>query len=509
MTNKPVTLLVLDGWGHASPSPHNAISTAHTPHYDQAFAQGHCLLSASGLDVGVPKGQMGNSEVGHMSIGAGRVLYQSLERINRAIEDGSFHENPTLLEGLAVAKKNQSRCHLIGLLSEGGVHSHHEHFLQVLKVAHRMGLDDVVVHAFLDGRDTPPQCAQSTLEQFEDFHQQHGLGQIKSICGRYYAMDRDKKYDRTQQAYRMLTQGISPFQASNSIEALRMAYERDEGDEFVQATIVGEPCCIEDGDVVLFMNFRADRARQLSKALTEPSFEGFTRETTPALGAFLTLTEYHKDLGAQVMFRPEKIEHTLGEVVSSHGMNQLRIAETEKYAHVTFFFNGGVEPPFEKEDRTLIPSPQVATYDLAPKMSVEALSESLVEAIQSKHYECIIANIANPDMVGHTGNLAATIEAIEAVDVALGAIIQATHRVGGHLLITADHGNAEMMIDVKSNQPHTAHTTQQVPFIHVGPRVHYTHPTGTLTDIAPTMLSLLNLEIPSVMTGKVLVTCEK
>lgn len=502
---KPVVLLILDGWGHRVESEYNAIAQANTPVWDDLMSNHpHTLLSAAGKDVGLPKGQMGNSEVGHICLGAGRVIYQDLERINHAIENGQFYKNPVITKALLEAKKKDKRVHIMGLVSDGGVHSHVNHIIATLNLARRLDVTNLFVHAFLDGRDTPPKSAHGSLSLIEQWFAHYPYGKLASLCGRYYAMDRDKRYDRTQLAYDCLTQGKTDYKANDFSQALYAAYERDETDEFVKPTLIGKPALVQDGDVVLFLNFRADRARQLCHAFQSADFDGFVRSKQPKLSRFVTLTEYDKRLNAQVAFAPERVTNSLGEVIQNENLTQLRLAETEKYAHVTFFFNGTREEPFNGEERKLIPSPKVATYDLKPEMSANEVTDTLTQAIDEQRYDLIICNYANADMVGHTGNMEAAIKAVETLDQSLGKIISSLKKVQGEMLITADHGNVEMMHNVFTGQAHTAHTTELVPLVYVGPRDLSFKAQGMLADVAPTILKLMDITIPKEMTGSIL-----
>ena len=501
---KPVVLLILDGWGYSENRGCNAIYSADTPNWDRMWSKNpHTLIETSGAGVGLPDGQMGNSEVGHLNLGAGRIVYQELPRVSLAIEDGSFFTNPALVKAVDAARDGGRAVHIFGLLSPGGVHSHEEHIHAMVRMAVDRGCDRVFVHAFLDGRDTPPKSAGPSLELLQQAMEQAGGGRLATIVGRYYAMDRDNRWDRVIKGYDLITGAVAAFTAPDAQTALQMAYERDETDEFVQGTRIGEAAPIQDGDSVVFMNFRSDRARELTRAFIEPDFDEFERKSTPKLAAYVTLTQYHEEFGVPVAFKPEKLKNILGEYISDLDMRQLRLAETEKYAHVTFFFNGGREEPFPGEDRVLIPSPKVATYDLQPEMSAPQVTNTLVKAIGCGKYELIICNYANPDMVGHTGDFDATVEAIEAIDTALGKIAQALKSVGGELLLTADHGNAEQMRDPKTNQPHTAHTNNPVPLVYIG-REGRLLDNGALCDIAPTLLYMLGLEQPAEMTGRTL-----
>lgn len=505
---KPLVFIVLDGWGYRDPLADNAITTAHTPCFNQLWADyPHCLLEASGRMVGLPTGQMGNSEVGHLTMGAGRIIDQDLTRIDKAIEvgaEGDFFNNPVLKKALAAAKQNKSTVHILGLLSPGGVHSHENHIKALITLVAQHNISNLFIHAFLDGRDTPPCSALAPLKLIDAQCQNENCGKIASIIGRYYAMDRDKRWDRVQKAYDLLTEGAAPFHAPNAETGLTMAYARDETDEFVQATSIHadneKPGVIAEGDLVIFMNFRADRARELTESFISPTFTYFPRTVWPKT-TFLSLSLYDERFHIPVIFPPLPLTHLFGEYISEKGLAQLRIAETEKYAHVTFFFNGGNEVPSLNEERLLVPSPKVATYDKQPEMSAYPLTDKLVEAIESGRFDVIICNFANPDMVGHTGNFDATIKAIEAIDHCLFRITDALKKVGGEVVITADHGNAEKMFDLTTQQPHTAHTTDPVPFLYVGNRAIIARPEGNLTDIAPTLLFLLGLTKPAEMTG--------
>ncbi|WP_333608837.1 2,3-bisphosphoglycerate-independent phosphoglycerate mutase [Arsukibacterium sp.] len=505
---KPLVLLILDGWGYREQTDSNAIAQANTPVMDKLWQDyPHSLISGSGLDVGLPDGQMGNSEVGHVNLGSGRVVYQDFTRITKAISDGDFFTNTVLVKAAKDAAANNKAVHIMGLLSEGGVHSHQQHLLAMIKLAEQQGVKRIYLHAFLDGRDTPPRSAASSIALFEQHFAESGSGQIASIVGRYFAMDRDKRWDRVQQAYDLITQGNAAYQCQTATEALQQAYARDENDEFVKASAIldaqGQPIALDDGDSLVFMNFRADRARQFSLAFTDDAFDGFVRQQRPALGHFVMLTEYAKNIKGEVAFAPESLNNVLGEWLAKHQKTQLRISETEKYAHVTFFFSGGREQVFDGEQRILVPSPQVATYDLQPEMSSEELTDKLVAAIHGGDFDVIICNYPNGDMVGHTGVMSAAIKAVEAVDSCIGRVVAALTEVGGECLITADHGNAEQMQDAESGQAHTAHTSGPVPLIYVG-RPAEAIEGGILSDIAPTMLHLLGMDTPAEMTGKVL-----
>jgi 2,3-bisphosphoglycerate-independent phosphoglycerate mutase len=506
---KPMLLVILDGWGCSQDQQDNAISNAKKPVWDRIWAQyPHTYINGSGASVGLPAEQMGNSEVGHLNLGAGRVVYQEYTRVSRSIKTGSFFKNQTLVDAVQSAIDKDKAVHIMGLLSPGGVHSHEEHIHAMVELAVKQGAKQVYVHAFLDGRDTAPKSAADSINKMEAKFKELGGGRFASIIGRYFAMDRDHRWPRIQKAYDLITQGKAEFVAETALAGLGMAYNRDETDEFVQATAIvpagTQPVKVEDGDTLVFMNFRSDRARQITRPFIEPDFDAFVREVYPKLGSFVSLTEYKSDFDVPVAYPPDRLKNVFGEYVSSLGLHQLRIAETEKYAHVTFFFNGGREEPFEFEDRILINSPQVPTYDLKPEMSAPELTDRLVEAIENGKYDTIICNYANPDMVGHTGNYEATVKAIEAIDVCLGRVIAAIEKVGGEMLITADHGNAEMMRNHETHQPHTAHTTNLVPLIYIGRKLQLAHQ-GVLSDIAPTMLELMGLPQPSEMSGHSLI----
>lgn len=506
----PMVLVILDGWGYSEDPQDNAIVAAKTPVWDRLWNDyPHTLIRTSGAAVGLPADQMGNSEVGHINLGSGRVVYQEFTRVSRAIKTGSFFTNRTLTDAVDLAIKNNKALHILGLLSPGGVHSHEDHIHAMMKLAVERGAKDVFLHAFLDGRDTPPRSAAESITSMEEKFEQLGGGRIASVIGRYFAMDRDHHWPRIQAAYDLITQGKSEYTAETAHEAIELAYARDEGDEFVKATSIvspGEsPVIIRDGDVVVFMNYRSDRARQITRPFIEPDFDGFERECTPALGSFVSLTEYQSDFDFPVAFPSDRLHNVFGQYIADHGLRQLRIAETEKYAHVTFFFNGGVETPYEGEDRILIKSPMVATYDLQPEMNAPELTKKLTAAIESGKYEVIICNYANPDMVGHTGKFDAAVEAIEAIDKCLGDVVSSLLKAGGEMLVTADHGNAEMMRNPETGQPHTAHTTNPVPLIYVGREAQLAEH-GALSDITPSMLHLMNMEIPAEMTGTPLVS---
>lgn len=501
---RPTVLCILDGWGDREDADNNAIAQADTPVWDRLVRQGpKAQLDASEGFVGLPSGQMGNSEVGHMNLGAGRVVLQDLPRIDKAIEDGSLEANPALARFIAALKKSGGTAHIMGLMSPGGVHAHQDHIAALVGMLEKAGIE-TVVHAFLDGRDTPP---RSAIGYVRDFMEKAPGVKIATVTGRYFAMDRDKRWDRVSRAYNVITTGTGNA-AATAVEAIEASYTREESDEFVAPTAIDGYAGMEDGDGLLMANFRADRAREILLALIDPAFDGFARQKTVRFAAKLGMVEYSTEIGKMmdVLFPPEDLHDVLGEVVSRLGMKQLRIAETEKYAHVTFFFNGGREEPFEGEDRILIPSPNVATYDLQPEMSAFEVTDRLVEAIGSSTYDLIIVNYANTDMVGHTGNLKAAISAVEAVDTCLGRLEKAVLDAGGAMLVTADHGNAEMMADSATGQAHTAHTMNRVPLILVGNNAsREALRSGRLADIAPTLLDIMGLDKPAAMTGKTLI----
>ena len=505
MSDAPTTLIILDGFGHRLDTDANAIALASTPFLDSLYRSvPHELISGSGTDVGLPEGQMGNSEVGHMNLGAGRVVYQDFTRINAAIKDGSFFTNPNLNARFKAVAQSGSCLHILGLLSPGGVHSHEQQIHAAIKSAVRQGVSNLKVHAFLDGRDVPPQSATDSLNKLLAVLQDLGVGQIASICGRYYAMDRDHRWERTQAAYDVICTGQSDYVFTDPVAALTAAYARGETDEFVQPTVIAANAgatAIEPGDELLFMNFRADRARQLTEAFVSTSFDRFEQSAIEISG-FTTLTQYAENLSTILAFPPETIDNGLGEHLSNLGLPQLRIAETEKYAHVTFFFSCGQEQPFALEERILVPSPDVSTYDLQPEMSAGVLTDELCQAISAQRHRLIVCNYANGDMVGHTGNLTAAIKAVETLDQCLQRVVDASRAVGGEILITADHGNCEKMLDTTTGQPHTAHTSELVPLIYVGNKPVGLRGGGKLSDIAPTLLAMMELPTPSEMTGQ-------
>ena len=503
-------LLILDGFGCREDAPDNAITRANAPNWRSLLATcPHTTIDASELRVGLPEGQMGNSEVGHLNIGAGRVVYQDFTRIDVAIRDGEFARNPVLVDAVKTAREGHATLHVLGLLSPGGVHSHERQIRAMIEMAAQGGVREVVVHAFLDGRDTPPRSAGPSLASVEAMHAQHRSVRIASICGRYYAMDRDKRWERVAKAYALVVDGRAGHEARTAEAALASAYARNESDEFVEPTAIvddaGKPTRMADGDVVVFMNFRADRARELTRALTDPRFDAFARPRVPRLAHFVCLTSYGDEFASlPVAFAPQSVDNGFGEYISRLHLTQLRIAETEKYAHVTYFFNGGSEAVYPGEDRILVPSPKVATYDQQPQMSAIEVTDRLVEAIESERYAAIICNYANADMVGHTGNFAAAKQAIETLDACLSRVVAAARAHGAEVLITADHGNAERMHDDATGQPHTAHTLNLVPCVYVGRPATLTEG-GALQDIAPTLLAIMGLPKASQMTGRSLV----
>ena len=503
---KPVALIILDGFGEREDATDNAISAAKTPTWDALKANyPRTLISTSGEAVGLPEAQMGNSEVGHMNLGAGRIVYQNFTRINKSIKDGDFFENPALVNAMDSAINKGKAVHLLGLLSPGGVHSHSDHIKELATMAVKRGAKAVYVHGILDGRDVAPQSAQPFIEDIEAHMASLGLGEhakLATLVGRYYAMDRDNRWDRVQKAYDMYTQGVAKYQAANGVEGLLASYERDIHDEFIDDTILGSPVKIEDGDSVIFANFRPDRAREITRAFVDTDFDGFKRTAHPVLSDFVMMTEYAASIKTSCAYPPSTMTNDLGEYVSNRGKTQLRIAETEKYAHVTFFFSGGREELYPGEERILINSPDVATYDLKPEMSAPEVTDKLVEAIENQTYDLIVCNYANGDMVGHTGVFDAAVQAVEALDVCLKRVTDAILKVGGECLITADHGNCEQMLDTNGG-PMTQHTTGPVNLVHVsqqGKRLALKSG-GSLCDIAPTLLSMMGEQQPSEMTG--------
>lgn len=502
--NRPMMLMILDGFGLNDNRAESAIAQADTPNLDRIFATYPMTrLNASGHYVGLPDGQMGNSEVGHLNIGAGRIVYQELTRITKEIEDGSFFDNEALNKAMDYVLEKGTGLHLMGLLSDGGVHSHIKHLFALLDMAKRKGIKDVNVHCFLDGRDVPPRCAMKYLDQLQEYMDKIGTGQIATIEGRYYAMDRDSRWDRVQKAYDAMVHREGR-QAENYREAIDMAYENGENDEFVVPTCVGGRA-VSDGDGLIMFNFRPDRAREITRAFVDPDFDGFDRGKRPDDIIYVCMTQYDATMpNVLVAFPPQTLENTFGEYISKLGLKQLRIAETEKYAHVTFFFNGGVEKPCEGEDRILVPSPKVPTYDMQPEMSAYIVTEKVLEAIKSEKYDAIILNFANADMVGHTGVMEAAIKAIEALDKCVPQIVDEILKVDGQLLLTADHGNADEMLDDMGNVV-TSHSLNQVPLVMISNHPRQFKGEGKLADIAPTMLTLMGLEIPKEMTGENLI----
>jgi 2,3-bisphosphoglycerate-independent phosphoglycerate mutase len=515
VNKKPLVLLILDGFGHSEKTTHNAIYAAHTPVWEKLWSERpKSLIHTSGLAVGLPEGQMGNSEVGHTTLGAGRVVYQSFTRINKAISDGDFFTNPAYVKAIDLAITSGKAVHILGLLSDGGVHSHQEHIYAMIKMAAERGAKEIYLHAFLDGRDTAPRSAEASLQQAQDLFRELGVGRIASICGRYFALDRDNRWDRVKAAYDVMVTGDAECDALTAVEGLQAAYARDENDEFVKATVIcgedEEVATINDGDSVIFMNFRPDRAREITRALVEKDFDGFERELHPQLADFVMTTEYAADIKASIAFLPEDLTNSFGDYLAQLGKTQLRIAETEKYAHVTFFFNGGNEVVYPGEERILVPSPQVATYDLQPEMNAPIVTDKLVEAIESGKYDAIICNYANCDMVGHSGIFEAAVKAVEAIDECLGRVLAAVDNVGGEALVTADHGNVEQMFDEETGQVSTQHSTLPVPFVFYSKnRIGTITDGGSLADVAPTMLHLMDLPQPAEMTGRNLITLTK
>ena len=508
---KPLVLVILDGCGHSDDKQYNAVANADRPVWENLWHNGHpsTLIGTSGLAVGLPDGQMGNSEVGHMTIGAGRVIYQNFTRINKALDDGDFDSNPAYCDAIDDTVVNDKAVHIFGLLSKGGVHGHEDHINAMIELAIKRGSKRVYLHAFLDGRDCPPRSAKASLEKTHQLCKASGVAKIASVIGRFYAMDRDNRWERTSQAYRLITEGVADYCAKTPMDALDNAYARGENDEFVSATCICEegatPTVLDDGDAVIFMNFRPDRARQISHAIVDTDFTGFDRFVVRKPSHFVMTTEYEANLNCPCAFPPIPIINSLGEFLSKQKKRQLRIAETEKYAHVTFFLSGGREASYDGEERMLLPSPKVATYDLQPEMSAPQVTERLIEAIESGHFDAIICNYANCDMVGHTGDYNAAMQSVDAVDECLQKVLASLRQVGGEALITADHGNVELMFDSAINQPHTQHTTLPVPLVYVGDRTLKLSEGGSLADIAPTMLALMDLSKPAEMSGRSLI----
>jgi len=508
MNNRTVLLTILDGWGCASKCEHNAIAAANLPTYNTLLEKyPHSCIFAEGEHVGLPEGQMGNSEVGHLNLGAGRIVYQELSRINKSIKDGDFYTNKEFLNALNHAKNNNSSIHFMGLVSDGGVHSSMEHLFALIDLAHRSNLKKVYVHAFLDGRDTPPRSAAEYVAALEDKLKSLDLPAVATVSGRYYAMDRDKRWDRVEKAYNCLLFGEGN-RADNGVESIKDSYSQDISDEFVLPTIIGSADSrLKDNDAIVFFNFRPDRARQLTRAINDPNFDGFGRKKVLENTYYVCMTQYDETYNLPIAYPPHELHGLLGEILEKKGIQQFRTAETEKYAHVTFFFNGGIEKAYSSETRVLVSSPKVATYDLKPEMSAYEVADEVVKALLSKKYGFILVNFANPDMVGHTGILEAAVKAVETVDKCLKKIVDAVIETDATMLLTADHGNAECMEDPVTHKPFTAHTTNEVPFIVIN------HPDkditikeeGILADVAPTVLDIMGIEKPSEMTGNSLI----
>jgi 2,3-bisphosphoglycerate-independent phosphoglycerate mutase len=514
MSKKTVALFILDGFGYSETSQSNAIEAAHSPTWDKLWQNyPSTLIQTSGLAVGLPDGQMGNSEVGHMNLGAGRIVYQNFTRISKAIDDGDFFENPAFTNAVDKAVSNDKAVHIMGLLSPGGVHSHEDHIVAMIELTAKRGAKKVYLHAFLDGRDTPPRSAKASLEKLNNTFEKLGVGHIASMIGRYYAMDRDNRWERVQAAYDLLTQAKAENIASNAIEGLELAYAQDKDDEFCPATSIqpkSKAVKISDGDALIFMNFRPDRAREITRAFVQDDLEStLDLSVRPELADFVMLTEYASDIDTTCAYRPETLTNTLGEYLSKQNKTQLRIAETEKYAHVTFFFSGGMEDEYTGEKRILIPSPDVATYDLKPEMSAPEVTDNLVEAIESGEYDLIVCNYANGDMVGHTGKMDAAVKAVETLDTCLQRVTEAILKVDGQCLITADHGNVELMVNPETGEPVTSHTNGPVPLVLIGNRTQGVNlESGRLCDIAPTLLAMMDMDQPEEMSGQSLLRCE-
>ena len=506
---KLTMLMILDGFGINEKEEGNGVKQANIPRLNEILTKNpNTIIHTSGLEVGLPEGQMGNSEVGHTNIGAGRIVYQDLAKITKAIEDGDFFSRPEFVKAIENCRANNSKLHLMGLLSNGGVHSHNRHLYGLLELAKRKDFEDVYVHCFMDGRDTPPASGESYIAELEEKMKEKGVGQIATISGRFFAMDRDKRWERVSECYNAMVNGIGE-KANSAVSAIEESYQKEVFDEFVKPVVItnkaGEPIAkIEDGDSVIFFNFRPDRAREITRAIVDKEFDGF--ETKKLNTYFVCMTPYDETMpNVEIAYRKEEIRNTFGEYISRRGLKQLRIAETEKYAHVTFFFNGGEEKQYEGEDRILVPSPKVETYDLKPEMSAYEVCDKVVEAIRSEKYDSIILNFANPDMVGHTGNTDAVVKALEAIDECVDKVVKAVNEVNGTLLITADHGNCEQMLDYKTGEPQTAHTTNPVPLAIVGLPSNKKIKEGRLADLAPTMLDIMGLEKPDEMTGESLI----
>ena len=507
--SKLTMLMILDGFGINEKEEGNGVKQANIPHLNEILTKNpNTIIHTSGLEVGLPEGQMGNSEVGHTNIGAGRIVYQDLAKITKAIQDGDFFSKTEFVKAIENCKANNSKLHLMGLLSDGGVHSHNRHLYGLLELAKRKDFEDVYVHCFMDGRDTPPASGESYITELEEKMQEKGVGQIATLSGRFYAMDRDKRWERVSEAYNAMVNGVGE-KATSAISAIEESYQKEVFDEFVEPTVIcnnqGAPVAtIAEHDSVIFFNFRPDRAREITRSIVDKEFDGF--ETKKINTYFVCMTPYDETMpNVEVAYRKEEIRNTFGEYISRRGLKQLRIAETEKYAHVTFFFNGGEEKQYEGEDRILVPSPKVETYDLKPEMSAYEVCDKAVEAIKSEKYDSIILNFANPDMVGHTGNTDAVVKALEAIDECVNRIVNAVNEVNGTLLITADHGNCEQMVDYKTGEPQTAHTTNPVPLAIVGLPTNKKIREGCLADLAPTMLDIMGLEKPDEMTGESLI----
>ena len=504
MNKKLTMLMILDGYGINESEEGNCVKLENTTNLDEIFTKNpSTIIHTSGLDVGLPEGQMGNSEVGHTNIGAGRIIYQDFTKITKSIEDGDFFSIPEFVSAIENCKKNNSKLHIMGLVSDGGVHSHIRHLYALLEMAKRKDFEDVYVHCFLDGRDTPPASAETYIAELEKKMEEKGVGKIATLCGRFYAMDRDKRWERVKEAYNAMVKGEGE-KFSSATAAIEESYQKEVFDEFVKPIVIcnnDEPIAkISENDSVIFFNFRPDRAREITRSIVDENFDGFEREYFKTF--FVCFTPYDETMpNVEVAFKKDEIKNTLGEYISKLGFTQLRIAETEKYAHVTFFFNGGQEKQYEGEDRILIPSPKVETYDLKPEMSAIEVTDKVVEAIESEKYNCIILNYANPDMVGHTGNIEACIKALETLDTCVARVVKAIKEKHGNLLITADHGNSEQMIDYKTGEPHTAHTTNPVPLVLISD-TNKKLKEGRLADLAPTMLDLMELEKPEEMTGE-------
>ncbi|SMC24446.1 phosphoglycerate mutase [Andreprevotia lacus DSM 23236] len=504
---KPVLLLILDGYGYREETQDNAIAAANKPNLDRLMAEyPWTLINASEHYVGLPDGQFGNSEVGHLNIGAGRVLQQDISRIDCDVADGKLGQNPVFAAAIETARASGKTLHIMGLISDGGVHAHDSHIYALIGDAARAGVANIHVHAFLDGRDTPPRSAEKYLKKLDEVCATAKTARVVGIVGRYWVMDRDKRWERVHPAYNLITEGQGLHHADSALAGLADAYARNENDEFVGATSIGAPARMEDGDVVIFMNFRADRAREIATALTDPAFDGFERPRQIKFANFCTATSYGESYSFPVAYEKPKVKNSFGEFIGSLGLKQLRIAETEKYPHVTYFLSGGEEKEFPGEDRILVPSPKVATYDLQPEMSAVTVTDKIVEAIESRQYAAIICNYANGDMVGHTGVLSAAVTAVETLDACVGRCVEAMQKIGGEVLISADHGNCEQMYDPVAHQPHTQHTTDVVPFIYVGrPATIAPRGEGALKDIAPTLLKMMGLPQPEEMTGHALI----